>query len=89
MQQKFGVRPDSGPDRDKAVIFLYWKDDECAVFLDTTGEPLSKRGYRKIPMKAPMQETLAASVILATGWNGGDPFVNPMCGSGTLAIEAA
>ncbi|MBN2412214.1 class I SAM-dependent RNA methyltransferase [candidate division KSB1 bacterium] len=89
IQQKCGARPDSGPDRDKAVIFLYWKDDICAVFLDTTGEPLSKRGYRKIPMKAPMQETLAAAVILATGWDGNGPFINPMCGSGTLAIEAA
>jgi len=89
IQQKCSRRPDSGPDRDKAVIFLYWKEDECAIFLDTTGEPLSKRGYRKIPMKAPMQETLAAAVILATGWNGNGPFINPMCGSGTLAIEAA
>jgi len=89
IQQKCGRRPDSGPDRDKAVLFLYWKDNECAVFLDTTGEPLSKRGYRKIPMRAPMQESLAAAVILATGWNGTGPFINPMCGSGTLAIEAA
>ncbi len=69
--------------------YLYWKNDECSLYLDTSGEPLSKRGYRKIPFKAPMQETLAASVILATGWNGRGNFINPMCGSGTLAIEAA
>jgi len=84
-----GVRPDSGPERDRSVVHLYWKDDHCVVYLDTSGEPLSRRGYRKIPLGAPMQETLAAAVVLATGWDGSKNFVNPMCGSGTLAIEAA
>ncbi|MGC2063632.1 MAG: hypothetical protein WA610_11695 [Thermodesulfovibrionales bacterium] len=84
-----GRRPDSGPDRDRCVVYLYWKDSSCIVYLDTSGDPLSKRGYRKIPLKAPMQETLAAAVIMATGWQGSTDFVNPMCGSGTLAIEAA
>jgi len=59
------------------------------VYLDTSGEPLYRRGYRKIPLHAPMQETLAAAVIAATGWKGKGNFINPMCGSGTLAIEAA
>jgi len=89
IRKKRGKRPDSGPDQDRAVVNLYWKGDQCSVYIDTSGEPLSRRGYRKIPMAAPMQETLAAAVILATGWNGGGHFVNPMCGSGTLAIEAA
>jgi putative N6-adenine-specific DNA methylase len=84
-----GRRPDSGPRRDRAVVDLYWKDDDCSIYLDTSGEPLSKRNYRKIPLKAPMQETLAAAVIMSTGWNGSGHFINPMCGSGTLAIEAA
>ena len=84
-----GRRPDTGSERDKIVVHLYWRRDECQVFFDTSGEPLSKRGYRKIPVKAPMQETLAAAVILATGWTGNGHFINPMCGSGTLAIEAA
>jgi len=84
-----GRRPDSGPERDRCVVYLYWKDDRCSVYLDTSGEALSKRGYRRIPLKAPMQETLAAAVIMATGWDGNSDFVNPMCGSGTLAIEAA
>jgi len=57
--------------------------------LDTSGEPLSKRGYRRIPLDAPMQETLAAGVIMAVGAGAGGTFVNPMCGSGTIAIEAA
>ena len=89
IKRKCGHRPDSGPKRDQTVIHLYWKDEVCLIYLDTSGEPLSKRGYRKIPLKAPMQETLAAAVILATGWKGDGNFVNPMCGSGTLAIEAA
>ena len=89
IKKKCGRRPDSGPDRDKTVVFLYWHDDHCGVFLDTSGECLSKRGYRKIPFKAPMQETLAAATIMAAGWGGNGHFVNPMCGSGTLAIEAA
>jgi 23S rRNA G2445 N2-methylase RlmL len=91
MQEKFGRRPDSGKESDKTVVSLYWKDSRCIVYLDTSGEPLSKRGYKKVTTKAPMQETLAASVVAATGW-GVDKkgsFVNPMCGSGTLAIEAA
>ena len=84
-----GKRPDSGPDQRGSVVNLYWQDENCSLYLDTSGEPLSKRGYRKIPMTAPMQETLAAAVIKASGWNGTGHFINPMCGSGTLAIEAA
>lgn len=89
IQEQCGKRPDSGPERDRSVVHLYWKDNRCSVYLDTTGEPLSRRGYRKIPLGAPMQETLASAVVLATGWNGTGNFINPMCGSGTLAIEAA
>lgn len=84
-----GRRPDSGPERKGAVIYLYWRDDNCSVYLNTSGEPLSKRGYRKIPSKAPLQETLAAALVIATGWTGELNLVNPMCGSGTIAIEAA
>jgi 23S rRNA G2445 N2-methylase RlmL len=89
IRAKQGKRPDSGPERDRSVVHLYWKDDRVTVYLDTSGEPLSRRGYRKMPLDAPMQETLAAAVVLATGWDGSTNFINPMCGSGTLAIEAA
>jgi 23S rRNA G2445 N2-methylase RlmL len=89
IKEKRGRRPDTGPERDKIVVHLYWKGNICQVFLDTSGEPLSRRGYRMIPLKAPMQETLAAAVVLATGWTGDGNLINPMCGSGTLAIEAA
>ncbi|MBN2136697.1 MAG: hypothetical protein JW720_02715 [Sedimentisphaerales bacterium] len=86
---KRGRRPDSGKERDNVVVQLYWKDDKCWVYLNTSGQKLSDRGYRKIPGKAPLRETLAAAIITATGYNGAGPLVCPMCGSGTLAIEAA
>lgn len=89
MRDKCGGRPDSGRETYGAAIFVYWVDDELIVYLDTTGEPLSRRGYRKMPGSAPMQETLAAGCVLASGWDGTTPFVAPMCGSGTPAIEAA
>ncbi len=84
-----GIRPNSGADVNKTVVHLYWQDDNAEVFLDTSGETLAKHGYRKIPGKAPMLEALAASVIMATNWDRNSTFINPMCGSGTLAIEAA
>jgi putative N6-adenine-specific DNA methylase len=70
------------------VIHLYWKNEEAEVFVDTSGESLARHGYRKIPGRAPMLEALAAATIMASRWDGASPFINPMCGSGTLAIEA-
>jgi len=84
-----GIRPNSGPDANKTVVHLYWQDDRAEIFLDTSGETLAKHSYRKIPGKAPMLEALAASTIMATNWDRKSTFINPMCGSGTLAIEAA
>lgn len=89
IRRERGRRPDSGPPGRGVEVFLYWKGSRASVYLNTSGAPLSRRGYRKIPLQAPMQETLAAAVIRATGWKGEGHFVNPMCGSGTLAIEAA
>lgn len=87
--ERKGQRPDSGPKKDGAVVHLFWHDNNARIYLDTSGESLSKRGYRKFPLLAPMQETLAAGIIMASGWKNGMNFVNPMCGSGTIAIEAA
>ena len=89
IKDKKGIRPNTGSDANKAVVHLYWKESDADIFIDTSGETLSKHGYRKIPGKAPMLEALAASTVLATKWDRKSPFVNPMCGSGTLAIEAA
>jgi putative N6-adenine-specific DNA methylase len=89
MRSETGQRPDSGNELTGAVIHLYWKDDRAEVFIDTSGETLAKHGYRKIPGKAPMLEALAAATVMATKWDRVSPFINPMCGSGTVAIEAA
>jgi len=88
MREKCQRRPDSGGENRGAAVFIYWERDEAIVYLDTSGEPLSKRGYRKIPGSAPMQETLAAACIMGLEWDKRTPFVSPMCGSGTPAIEA-
>jgi 23S rRNA G2445 N2-methylase RlmL len=88
MRRDTGQRPNSGSNADKLVIHLFWKETRAEIFLDTSGETLAKHGYRKIPGKAPMLEALAASTIMATKWDRKSPFVNPMCGSSTIAIEA-
>ncbi len=89
IRSKTNIRPDSGPDLDKTVVFLYWTDDVARIFMDTSGESLSRRNYRSENISAPMQETLAAGIIRSTDWEPGQHFINPMTGGGTLAIEAA
>lgn len=87
--EKYKRRPDSGSEKNKTVIYVYWKENNVSVYLDTSGESLTKHGYRKVSFLAPMQESLAAAIILASRWDKNSHFINPMCGSGTLAIEAA
>ncbi len=89
INHKTGTRPDTGPDRSCVVIHLVWKNDRAWIYLNTNGVRLSDRGYRKMPHDAPMRETLAAAILMGMGYDGSTPLVNPMCGSGTLAIEAA
>lgn len=89
MREKCQRRPNSGGENIGSAVFVYWERNEVIIYLDTSGEPLSKRGYRKIPGSAPMQETLAAACIMAMQWDKKTPFLSPMCGSGTPAIEAA
>jgi len=84
-----GERPETGAELKGAVVHLHWTDDYAQIFLDTTGNSLGRHGYRKFPGKAPMLESLAAATVLATRWDRQSPFINPMCGAGTLAIEAA
>jgi putative N6-adenine-specific DNA methylase len=88
-REKKGTRPSTGSDLIGAVIHLFWKNDTAEIFIDTSGDSLARHGYRKIPGRAPMLEALASATILASRWDRKSPFVNPMCGSGTLAIEAA
>jgi len=87
-RDRTGKRP-SVDLKDPAVrIHIHLGDSHCNVSLDSSGESLHKRGYRTQPFKAPLNEVLAAGLIKLTGWEPGMRFVNPMCGSGTLAIEA-
>lgn len=89
LREKRGKRPSTGSSLTGAVIHLFWKNDHAEIFIDTTGDSLGRHGYRKIPGQAPMLEALAAATVYATRWDRKSPFVNPMCGSGTIAIEAA
>ena len=87
-----GARPDStSAPEGAACVALYWKERSAQIFLDTSGTPLSHRGYRWRPWTAPLRETLAAGILRELGWpkEPAEAFVGPMCGSGTLAIEAA
>jgi putative N6-adenine-specific DNA methylase len=63
--------------------------DECEISADTSGELLHRRGYRQEIAKAPLRETIAAAMVLASGWKGDSALLDPMCGSGTIPIEAA
>jgi len=89
LRDQRGTRPATGSELIGTVVHLFWKNDDAEIFVDTSGDSLARHGYRRIPGRAPMLEALAAATIMATRWNKTSPFVNPMCGSGTLAIEAA
>ncbi|MBA4421351.1 MAG: hypothetical protein C0391_09410, partial [Anaerolinea sp.] len=71
------------------LIVIRLLHDTCTISMDTSGASLHRRGYRLETAKAPLRETLAAGLILASGWDTATPFLDPFCGSGTLAIEAA
>ncbi|WP_313084241.1 THUMP domain-containing protein [Pulveribacter sp.] len=90
---KAGVRPDVQTQWPDVRIHLHLTSDRATVYIDTSGEPLFKRGWREDKGDAPLKETLAAAMIAATGWDphGGEPLplYDPCCGSGTVAIEAA
>jgi len=70
-------------------IHAYLNRDDVVLSLDLSGDALHIRGYREDTGKAPLRETLAAAIVLRSGWQKGTPLVDPMCGSGTLLIEAA
>jgi putative N6-adenine-specific DNA methylase len=88
-----GVRPDVNTQWPDVRIYTHLTTDSCSLYIDTSGEPLFKRGWREDKGDAPLKETLAAAMIAASGWMEGDddlqPLYDPCCGSGTIAIEAA
>jgi putative N6-adenine-specific DNA methylase len=86
---KTGKRPNVRLDNSDLVINVRIFRDECTVSIDSSGESLHKRGYRQATGPAPISEVLAAGMILLTGWDRESNFIDPMCGSGTIPIEAA
>ena len=88
-----GVRPDVNTQWPDVRIYTHLTTDSCSLYIDTSGEPLFKRGWREDKGDAPLKETLAAAMLAASGWADGDddlqPLYDPCCGSGTVVIEAA
>src|SRR5205823_12455852 len=83
-----GRRPSVDVDEPMIGLNLHIYEDHAVLSLDSSGESLHKRGYRSILTKAPLNEALAAGLVQLSGWQTDTPFVDPLCGSGTLAIEA-
>ncbi len=87
--QRTEKRPSVNVENPDLLINFHIAHDKCTLSFDSSGESLHKRGYRVAQTEAPLNEVLAAGMILKTGWRGGSDFIDPMCGSGTLLIEAA
>jgi putative N6-adenine-specific DNA methylase len=87
--ERVSRRPSVDVDEPMVGLNLHVYRDHAVLSLESSGESLHKRGYRPVLTKAPLNEALAAALVLLTGWKGGAPFADPMCGSGTLPIEAA
>jgi len=87
--EKFGKRPSVRLTNPDIYIHVHVSHNICTVSLDSSGESLHKRGYRVDQTEAPLNEVLAAGMLLLAGWDGQCNFIDPMCGSGTLLIEAA
>jgi putative N6-adenine-specific DNA methylase len=87
--EKCGRRPSVDVEEPMVGLNLHVYRDRAVLSLESSGESLHKRGYRPIQTKAPLNEALAAALMLLSGWQEDTPFVDPLCGAGTLAIEAA
>ncbi len=87
--RELGRAPPVDTDEPKVVVVAHLSKGRCMLSLDTSGKSLHKRGYRESGHPAPLKETLAAAILILAGYDGTQPFMDPMCGSGTLAIEAA
>lgn len=87
-REAFGTRPDIDKARPNLRIVIRINETKCEILLNSSGAPLFKRGYREKTGKAPLNEILAAGMILKTNWDRKTPFIDPMCGSATIPIEA-
>ncbi len=88
-RERTGKRPNISVANPDIRLNIHIAEDKCTLSLDSSGESLHRRGYRQESVEAPLNEVLAAGMILMTGWQGDTDFIDPMCGSGTLLIEAA
>ena len=88
-REKTGDRPNIRIVNPDLQLHIHVAEYDCTLSLDSSGESLHRRGYRQESVEAPLNEVLAAGIIMMTGWKGECDFIDPMCGSGTLAIEAA
>jgi putative N6-adenine-specific DNA methylase len=88
-RSKLNRRPFVDKDNPKILLNLHIAEDRCTISLNSSGEPLFKRGYRTGTHEAPLNEALAAGLVLLSEWNPDQPFIDFMCGSGTILIEAA
>lgn len=88
-RENFGKRPNVDTENPDIIINVHIFQDNCTLSIDSSGESLHKRGYRVKQGEAPLNEVLAAGMIYISGWLGNSDFMDPMCGSGTLPIEAA
>jgi len=89
IREACGSRPNVDTTSPDLRINVHLHKNICTVSLDSSGDPLDRRGYRLERNEAPLRETLAAAVVALTGWDGSIPLADPMCGSGTIPIEAA
>ena len=87
-RERSGNRPNISVSNPDVRLHIHISDDDATLSLDSSGESLHRRGYRQESVEAPLNEVLAAGMILMTGWRGETDFIDPMCGSGTLLIEA-
>jgi len=88
-REKHGKRPDVNTESPDVRIHVFLTQDEATFYLDTSGEPLFKRGWRTLAGDAPLRENLAAGILRLTGWSAPTPLYDPMCGGGTFLVEAA
>lgn len=89
LRERWGARPSVDRADPDLTLFVHVVRDLCTVYLDLSGESLHRRGYRAQAMEAPLKESLAAAILRLSGWDRERPLVDPMCGSGTIPIEAA
>ena len=87
-REDLGERPNIETRNPDVSIHVFLTENECTLYLDTSGQPLWQRGFRKASVDAPLKENLAAGILKMTGWQPGTPLVDPMCGSGTFLLEA-